>query len=164
MLWHELDTDQPTGEPVDTGPYVDRFPAAYLAVACGDSSWPSSVRTYQRNVAVDRIRYPMYGAFTADIRPCAFWPAPVEPRVRITGHGPSDVLMVQNLRDPATPMPGALRLRGALGDRARMVTIDQGGHTAYLEGANQCGNTTVTDYLVTGRRSAHDTFCPASPS
>ncbi|MET9354153.1 alpha/beta hydrolase [Streptomyces sp. NPDC006617] len=69
--------------------------------------------------------------------------------------------MVQNLRDPATPLPGALRTRRALGERARMVTIDQGGHVAYLSGSNICGNNAVNDYLVTGKRPAHDTYCPA---
>lgn len=58
-------------------------------------------------------------------------------------------------------MPGALRLRAAFGERARLVTADQGGHVAYLNGANQCGNQAVSDYLATGRRPAHDTFCPA---
>ncbi|MEV6425757.1 alpha/beta hydrolase [Streptomyces sp. NPDC051662] len=59
----------------------------------------------------------MYGAFTANIRPCAFWPAPAEPKVKIPARGPSDILMVRNLRDPATPLSGALRTRRALGER-----------------------------------------------
>ncbi|MEV5582630.1 alpha/beta hydrolase [Streptomyces parvus] len=32
--------------------------------------------------------------------------------------------MVQNQRDPGTPLVGACALRGALGERARMVTAD----------------------------------------
>lgn len=60
---------------------------------------------YQRKVAVDRVRYPMYGPYAANIRPCAFWPAPAEPRVRITDRGPSTVLMLQNLRDPPRRCP-----------------------------------------------------------
>ncbi|UOZ03602.1 alpha/beta hydrolase [Amycolatopsis sp. WQ 127309] len=161
-LWHELDTGRPaSARSGAAAPAGDNFPASYLAVVCGDSRWPQSVGTYQRNVAVDRIRYPKYGPFTANIRPCAFWPAPAEPRVRITGRGPSTVLMVQNLRDPATPLPDALRLRAAFGDRARMVTVDQGGHGVYLFAANKCGTTAVTGYFATGRRPAHDAFCPA---
>ncbi|MEC3981823.1 alpha/beta hydrolase [Amycolatopsis sp. H20-H5] len=167
--WHELDTNQPPAPGAGQGgtaqrDFTDRggFAPGYLSVICNDSPWPKSVQTYQRDVAVDRIRYPMYGAATANIRACAFWPSPAEPQVRITGQGPSDVLMVQNLRDPATPLPGALRTRWAFGDRARLVTIDQGGHVAY-GAANECGNDAVTDYLVTGRRVAHDTFCPAQP-
>jgi pimeloyl-ACP methyl ester carboxylesterase len=169
VIWHDLDTGQPL--PASLVPaggaqsgFSDRggFAVGYLGVVCNDSAWPTSVRTYQRDVAVDRIRYPMYGPLSATVRACAFWPSPAEPKVRITDQGPSDVLMVQNLRDPATPLPGALRTRSAFGDRARMVTIDQGGHVAY-GAANQCGNDAVTDYLVTGRKAAHDTFCPAQP-
>ncbi|GAA3552294.1 alpha/beta hydrolase [Amycolatopsis ultiminotia] len=159
-LWHDLDTDQPM-PPVPAEAGDGNFADGYLAVACGDSQWAGSVATYQRAVAVDRIRYPMFGAFTANIRPCAFWPSPVEPAVRIGDRGPSDVLLVQNLRDPATPLSGAARLRSAFGDRARMVTIDQGGHGAYLFAPNKCGNDAVTGYLVTGKRPVHDTFCPA---
>ncbi|MFF3258069.1 alpha/beta hydrolase [Streptomyces sp. NPDC002932] len=162
-IWHALDTNQPPPGSDDPGggAYSDNFPAAYLGVICGDSRWPTALTTYQHNVAVDRVRYPMYGAFAANIRPCAFWPSPAKPKVRITDRGPSDVLMVQNLRDPATPLSGALRTRRALGERARMVTVDQGGHVVYLSGTNTCGNKAVTDYLVTGERPAHGTSCPA---
>lgn len=164
--WHALDTDQPPpgSGGAGGGRYTDNYPAAYLGLICGDSRWPTSLATYRRHVAVDRVRYPMYGAFAANIRPCAFWPAPAEPKVKITARGPSDVLMVQNLRDPATPLPGALRTRRALGGRARMVTVGQGGHVAYLNGANTCGNNAVTDYLVNGVRPPHDAFCPAEPA
>jgi hypothetical protein len=51
----------------------------------------------------------------------------------VTSNGPSNVLLVQNLRDPATPYRKALNLRAALGDRARMVTVDVGGHGSYLD-------------------------------
>ena len=59
-------------------------------------------------------------------------------------------------------MVNALELRSAFGERARMVTVDQGGHGVYL-GLNQCGNTAVTNFLVTGERPAHDLHC-AAPS
>ncbi|MET9265867.1 alpha/beta hydrolase [Amycolatopsis sp. NPDC004079] len=165
--WHLLDTHQPLpGAAKATAKAGDRgsFPVGYLGVICGDSQWPTSVRTYQRNVEVDRARYPMYGAYTANVRACAYWPAPAEPKVRITGNGPANVLMVQNLRDPATPLPGALRTRWAFGGRARMVTADQGGHVAYGAGANKCLNDTTTEYLVGGDFPARDRFCPAERS
>ncbi|BCJ33914.1 alpha/beta hydrolase [Actinocatenispora thailandica] len=164
--WHALDANQPLPcvGGAGGGAYTDNYPAAYLAVICGDSRWPRSVATYQRNVALDRVRYPMYGAFAANIRPCAFWHAPVEPTVTITDRGPSTILMVQNLRDPATPLRGALRTRRALGRRARLLTVDQGGHVVYLTGSNRCANNAVTDYLATGRRPSHDAYCPAQPA
>lgn len=163
--WHLLDTHQPLpGAAAKATGDRGSFPVGYLGVICGDSQWPTSVRTYQRNVEIDRVRYPMYGAYAANIRACAYWPAPVEQKVRITGQGPADVLVVQNLRDPATPLPGALRTRWAFGARARMVTADQGGHVAYGAGTNQCLNDTTTAYLVDGNFPARDRFCPAEPS
>ena len=53
---------------------VENLMSARFYVICGDSRWPGTVREYQRNVAVDRLRYPMLGGSTANIGPCAFWP------------------------------------------------------------------------------------------
>jgi pimeloyl-ACP methyl ester carboxylesterase len=95
----------------------------------------------------------------ANITPCSFWKdAPAQKPVRITGDGPSNVLMVQFRRDPATPYAGALKLRAALGDRARMVTVEGGGHGVYL-GTHPCADRLVTRYLVTGERPARDVVC-----
>ncbi|SEP49478.1 alpha/beta hydrolase [Amycolatopsis saalfeldensis] len=137
--------------------------SSFFYVTCGDSSWPTSLPGYQLNVAVDRARYPMFGAAGSNVGPCAYWPSkPVEPKVRITGDGPSNVLMMQNLRDPATPLAGALKTRAAFGNRARMVTVDGGGHGVYLVGqANTCASDAVTGYLANGRLPAHDEFCAA---
>jgi len=71
------------------------------------------------------------------------------------------VLILQNLRDPATPLAGALEMRRALGGRARMVTADQGGHVAYLELTNPCADEITTTFLVTGRRPERDVRCGA---
>lgn len=128
---------------------------------CNDSRWPRSVQTYQRNVAIDRIRYPMFGAAGANIQPCAYWPEAAEAPVRISDDGPTNVLLVQNLRDPATPLAGARQLRRALGDRATMVTADQGGHGVYPMGKNQCANHAVTTFLITGELPDRDYRCSA---
>ncbi|MBK1787078.1 alpha/beta hydrolase [Prauserella cavernicola] len=169
--WQALDTGNPVpvpdvgeGEqaPPETGIPSDNYQASQLHVICNDSAWPEDVKTYQRNVALDRFRHPMFGAAGANISPCAFWPSePVEPQVEITDEGPSNVLILQNLRDPATPLAGAEKLREAFGDRARMVTADQGGHLAYLYLDNQCLNDLATDFLVTGERPQRDVACGA---
>jgi hypothetical protein len=58
--------------------------SSQLYVVCGDVDWPESLRTYQKNVAVDRVRHPMFGPAAANVWPCAFWPSdPAEPQVRI---------------------------------------------------------------------------------
>lgn len=132
-----------------------------LHLACNDSNWPSDVRVYQRNVARDRVRLPMFGAAGANIWACAFWPSEqLEPTPKISSRGPSNIMIVQNLRDPGTPIPGALQMRHALGDRARLLTVNQGGHLVYLFGHNSCANDRTTTYLVEGKRPA-DSFCPA---
>lgn len=70
--------------------------------------------------------------------------------------------MVQNRRDPSTPLAGAQKMRQALGQRATMVTADEGGHGVYLFGRNQCANYPVTTFLTTGVRPAHDYACSAT--
>ncbi|MCX2729315.1 alpha/beta hydrolase [Saccharopolyspora sp. NFXS83] len=157
--WQALDEGEDPELPGSEPPASDNVPASRFAVICGDSAWPRSVESYQRDVEADRERYPKLGAASANISPCAFWADPAEPKVRITDRGPSNVLLVQNERDPGTPMAGARELRSALGDRARMVSVDEGGHGVYVVGANQCANDAVTDFLTTGARPERDSSC-----
>ena len=161
--WRELDNGRPL--PSDPPQHPENLYASRFYVICGDSRWPETVREYQRNVAADRLRYPMLGASTAGIGPCAFWPDErVEPPVRIGDRGPSNVLMVQNERDPGTPLAGAKKLRQAFGKRATMVTADQGGHGVYPFGPNTCAKDAVTVFLTTGQRPSRDLACAAEPS
>jgi len=138
--------------------------AADLAVICDDASWPRSVPRYEHDVRHDSRRYPIAGALAADIWPCAFWPnGPLEPPVKADRHGPRNLLLVNNLRDPATPYVGAVATRHDFGDRARLVGVDQGGHGVYLVNLNACANDTVTSYLVDGTMPARDIVCPREP-
>ncbi|MFS8203097.1 alpha/beta hydrolase [Streptomyces sp. CWNU-52B] len=160
-FWQALDTDG-TVPSVPLPPGIENLMAARFYVVCGDTRWPGTVREYQRDVAVDRVKHPMLGGTTANIGPCAFWPKErFEPPVRIGDRGPSNVLMVQNERDPGTPLAGAKKLRQAFGKRATMVTADQGGHGVYPFGPNTCANDTVTAFLTTGQRPTHDLACAA---
>ncbi|MCO8276258.1 alpha/beta hydrolase [Actinoplanes sp. TRM 88003] len=162
--WQALDTNRPL-PPEPPAANLDNLISSRHHVLCGDSRWPTAVRRYQRDVAAYRHAYPLLGAASANITPCAYWPAPIERPVRISDRGPANVLMVQNLRDPGTPMVGARELRQAFGNRARMVTADQGGHGAYvLLARNTCANDTVTTFLATGQRPQHDRACPAEGS
>ncbi|ONK14381.1 alpha/beta hydrolase [Streptomyces sp. MP131-18] len=163
--WQALDTDRPLPPMPPPPADPENSMAARLYVICSDSRWPGTVQEYQRNVAADRQRYPMLGGIAANIGPCAFWPAErVEPPVHIGDRGPSNVLMVQNERDPGTPLAGAQELRRAFGDRATMVTADQGGHGVYPFGRNTCANDAVTAFLTTGQLPSQDRACPAEPS
>jgi pimeloyl-ACP methyl ester carboxylesterase len=143
-------------------PYDNAW-SAFLAVTCNDTDWPEDVATYRRDVAADRERYPLFGAAAANITPCAFWHNdPVDPPVEFTDEGPANVLVLQNLRDPATPHLGARLAREAFGDRARLVSVDAGGHGVYVYDDNPCALNTTTRFLLDGKLPESDTFCAAS--
>ncbi|MFC5145440.1 alpha/beta hydrolase [Streptomyces aureoversilis] len=144
-------------------PLTQRDVAVFAGTVCNDVSWPRDVSSYERAVAADRARHPLTAGMPASITPCAFWKdEPAEKPTRITSRGPSNILMVQNLRDPATPHHGALKMRAALGDRARLVSVESSGHGVWLDTGNACSDRAVSRFLVTGQRPAGDTFCAAS--
>ncbi|MFE1174412.1 alpha/beta hydrolase [Streptomyces sp. NPDC058773] len=153
----------PAAEPVlpdaVAGPMPDEDASAVMATLCNDVRWPASVPAHRRAVAADRARHPLTAGMPVNISPCGFWKAPAERPTRITADGPSNILMVQNRRDPYTPYFGTLKMRRALGDRARLLTLEHGGHGAYLGNGTPCGDRTVTTFLTTGRRPQTDTRC-----
>ncbi|MEV5881190.1 alpha/beta fold hydrolase [Streptomyces sp. NPDC052020] len=127
---------------------------------CNDVAWPASAAAYEKDVAESRATYPLTAGMPRSAMLCAAWPYPPrEPAVRITGRGPSNILLVQNARDVATPLAGALKLREALGRRAVMVTNDATGHDAYLANGTACGDRVVSRFLATGQRPARDVRC-----
>ncbi|MGW2329629.1 alpha/beta hydrolase [Streptomyces sp. NPDC001700] len=140
----------------------DNSLSVFLAVTCNDVKWPKGVDTYRNGVAKDRDRYPLFGAATANITPCAYWPhTPAEPPVPVNDDGPRNVLLVQNLRDAPTPHVGAQTLRQKFPNRSRLVSVDDGGHGAYVLGDNPCALNTTTAFLTTGQRPPRDLTCPA---
>ncbi|MGW2094817.1 alpha/beta hydrolase [Promicromonospora sukumoe] len=157
-MWRLVDTGQP--QPVIPAGDHDNLLSARLYVICGDQRWPETMWRYQLDVAVDRARYPMLGGSTANIGPCAFWPdVRTEQPTTISDRGPSNVLMVQNERDPGAALAGAEETRQAFGRRATMVTVDGGGHGVYPWTTSTCAKDAVTTYLTTGERPARDLVC-----
>lgn len=145
---------------VEAAPPIDNALTVFLAVTCNDVNWPEDLSTYRRGVAEDRKRYPMFGAATANITPCAHWQnEPSEPPVKIDNKGPADVLMLQNRRDPVTPAINAKLLRQKFGQRAKLVTVDDSGHGVYVLGGNACALNLTTAYLVDGKLPAKDVAC-----
>ncbi|MGW0915744.1 alpha/beta hydrolase [Streptomyces sp. NPDC002784] len=136
----------------------------YLGVGagsiCNDSAWPTDAAVYQKGVTESRAKYPLTAGMPRNAMLCAAWPFPQkEPAVRITDRGPSNILLIQNERDPATPLGGARKLREALGERAVMVVNDATGHDAYLANGTECGDRLVSRFLATGERPARDVHC-----
>jgi pimeloyl-ACP methyl ester carboxylesterase len=135
--------------------------SVFIASTCNDSEWPEDVRSYRRAVAEDREKFPMFGAASANILPCAYWSEPVEPPVQISDEGPHNVLILQNRRDPVTPLAGGQRLHEKFGDRSRLVTVDGSGHGVYALGDNACALNIGTTYLVEWKMPRRDVACPA---
>ncbi|MCC5577508.1 alpha/beta fold hydrolase [Microtetraspora sp. AC03309] len=130
------------------------------ATMCNDIEWPNSIARHEQQVKRNRAVYPLTAGMPVNLGPCAYWPfTPAEQATRISSRGPANVLLIQNLRDPSTPYSGALKMREAFGQRARMVAVDSGGHGVYLANGNACGDRTVTDFLVTGHLPARDRKC-----
>jgi pimeloyl-ACP methyl ester carboxylesterase len=170
-LWRLLDhagataLAAPAAAPEPSLPTIpeDNLVAAALAVFCGDAQWPTDPEQYRRDVEHDRRLFPVAGAMAANIWPCAFWPEPRKAPVRITGNGRSKVLLVQSLRDIATPLIGALEMREALGPRTRMLISAGGAHSlAYSYNTNACIDAAATAFLVDG--VLRDSLCPGEPS
>ncbi|MFI9330359.1 alpha/beta hydrolase [Kitasatospora sp. NPDC052868] len=165
--WRFLDQGGPAPEwlsfPVVPGIPEDNGTASLFAVACGDARAPRDIGHYQREVTADRARYPLLAGMGTNILPCAFWPDPVEPPVRITDRGPRNVLLLQTARDPATPLAGALGQRGSFGKRAQLVTVNTGNHGAYDPFTPSCAVTAANRFLVTGVLPARDLTCEPDP-
>ncbi|MFF0307474.1 alpha/beta hydrolase [Streptosporangium sp. NPDC004379] len=139
---------------------ADNAFTVYLAVTCNDRQWPEDVDTYRRAVTQDRERYPLFGAASANIIPCAFWKhEPAEPPVKINDQGPRNVLILQNRRDPVTPLAGGRLLREKFEKRSRLVVADESGHGVYVLGGNACALNVTTSYLVDGTMPAGDRTC-----
>ncbi len=134
--------------------------AVLYSIACNDIAWSRDVNMYARNVAIDRRQFPITAGVSANIWPCAFWPhRPVEPPVRVTSDGPRNILILQNLRDPATSWASGFGLRTALGRRAAFVTVDAGGHGIYGIRSGPCTDAIATAFFTTGALPDRDRFC-----
>lgn len=142
---------------------VDNEVVSGLIVTCGDVAYSHDVAQWKAEFTADSTLFPLFGSTGSTIWPCAFWPThPAEPPVPVTSRGPShNILLLQNLRDPATYAPGALQLHAELGQRSVLVTVDEGGHAIYGFSTNTCVTNIATTYLTTGTIPSQDTLCPA---
>ena len=141
----------------------DRTASGQLAVFCADGSFPRSPQIYAREARADAARYPLTGGASASIWPCAYWASdPIDPPVTPATTGRHNILLINNLHDPATTYDGARNLQRAFGDRARLVGVNHGGHGAYLAAGNACADQIGTDFLLTGALPIRDLTCPAA--
>ncbi|MFE0035793.1 alpha/beta hydrolase [Streptomyces sp. NPDC059015] len=136
----------------------DNADASFWAVVCADTrSWPRDPEQYRRDAIRDKARYPLYGDFASNIKPCAFWKNGPEQATRIDNK--VGALVLQNEWDSQTPLTSGQGLHRAM-KGSRMVTVLGGvGHGIY--GSKSCADKTATAYLTTGRLPAKDLTCRA---
>ncbi|MCL8017811.1 alpha/beta hydrolase [Streptomyces sp. AS02] len=150
----------PAAPPAPPESALQNYTAVGAATICNDAAWPRSAAVYEKGVAESRAKYPLTAGMPRNAMVCAAWPwLPKEAPLRVGDRGPSNVLLVQNERDVATPLSGAVALREDFGRRAVMVTVDATGHDSYLDNGNACGDAVVSRFLATGERPRADLYC-----
>lgn len=136
----------------------DNEDAGAWAVLCADSrTWPRDPEQYRRDAVRDKARYPLYGDFASNIKPCAFWEQGDEPATTVDNE--VGALLLQNEWDPQTPLAGGRAMHRALRG-SRIVTV-AGGEGHIVQGSNSCADKSLEDYLTTGRLPVDDLTCPA---
>ncbi|MEU8842921.1 alpha/beta hydrolase [Streptomyces roseus] len=134
----------------------------YWAVVCGDTdAWPRDPEQYARDAARDKVKYPIYGDFASNIKPCAFWQRPVEPPTPVRTR--ASVLTVQNEWDPVTPLASGRGLHEALKGSRMVLALGGEKHGVYLSDPASCADATVNAYLTSGRLPAADVTCQDPP-
>ncbi|WP_326622789.1 alpha/beta hydrolase [Streptomyces decoyicus] len=150
--------ERPAPPAFGAGVPSDNYSASFWAVACSDTrAWPRDPEQYRRDAIRDKAKYPLYGDFASQIKPCAFWKNGSEPATTIDNK--VGVLTLQNEWDSQTPLSSGLGMHRAM-KGSRMVTVAGGvGHGIY--GSKSCADKTATAYLTTGKLPAKDVTCQA---
>ncbi|GHJ25672.1 alpha/beta hydrolase [Streptomyces hygroscopicus subsp. sporocinereus] len=140
---------------------LDNSTASFWAVVCNDNSaaWSRDPESYRRDAIADKGRYPLFGDFASNVKPCAFWDRSVEPATVVNNKVRS--LVVQNEWDPQTPLPSGQALHTDLKGSKMLTVLGGEGHGVYPSG-NACTDGKVTDYLTTGKLPAKDVTCKAT--
>ncbi len=119
---------------------------AFQTITCADTIDRASVDdenalvTEYRSVAPRLVPEGSLGSYF-----CTFFPAPVDPRVSITGDGAGPIVVIGTTGDPATPLASTEAMANALED-GRLVIVEADQHTGY--GVNRCVVDVVNDYLI----------------
>jgi len=89
---------------------------------------------------------------------CSFWPVPPTSMPGpVQAPGLPTVLVVSSTGDPATPYEDGVSLAQQM--QARLLTVENDGHTIALQGINACADTTTVRYLVDLALPEQDTTC-----
>ncbi|WP_374928513.1 alpha/beta fold hydrolase [Kytococcus sedentarius] len=131
------------------GEYASNLMEAFNTYTCNDRVGDSQGRSEEEIVAAFEEEAPLWGEFLlGEVSLCEEWPVePAEP-FEAVAKGSEPILVIGTTRDPATPLEWAEAAAESL-ENGHLLTLDGDGHTAYRRG-NECIDTAVDDYLLTG--------------
>jgi pimeloyl-ACP methyl ester carboxylesterase len=134
---------------------------AFPVINCVDAD-----RLTDRNVALEISKEsleisPFYDAGVGPsnaLEQCSFWPVPPTSRPGpVEAPGLPTVLVVSSTGDPATPYEDGVSLARQM--QARLLTVENDGHTVVLQAANTCADEAATRYLVDLTLPPQDATC-----
>lgn len=148
------------GRDPDTGEY-DPLLQRYWAIGCLDAPWPdgwTDEDVYAFGAELDLL-YPRIGSalLTGELT-CVGWPVRADP-VAIDARDAPPMLLANGAYDPATPLGGAVAMRGALGNGSALLTFEGEGHVAIFTDATGCTYSVEREFVLTGDLGG-DTTCP----
>jgi pimeloyl-ACP methyl ester carboxylesterase len=135
---------------------------ANLAINCADRPAAfASIHDAMEAAAAAAKTAPTFGiVLGAGNTPCIGWPVPAEMSPGpVRAQGAPSIVVIGNLRDPATPYAWAESLASQLASGV-LVTRDADGHTSYLR--SDCVDELVTRYVVDLSAPPAGATCPAS--
>ncbi|MCC8245877.1 alpha/beta hydrolase [Saccharothrix luteola] len=150
-----------TGATALVARYPDAPSATLYAVTCNDTKFRHNRTTLAREAERLGELYPLNG-FYQRLAPCAFWDRPPLELKKPTGKGVPPVLMVQSVRDPATPVEGAERAHRHFAGSRMLTVTDEGDHGIYAFG-NPCVDDIVEAFIVDGELPPRDLTCAGTP-
>lgn len=135
---------------------------ANTTISCNDTPRREALTDAQIEATARRwaVRYPTFGRVSAGgLLGCRAWQPHRTPVPKPSAPTSTEVLVVGNVHDPATPYAGAQHLAEDLGN-AELLTWNGEGHTSFLQGST-CIDGYVTAYLTRGTLPPDRTVCPA---
>jgi pimeloyl-ACP methyl ester carboxylesterase len=131
---------------------------AYFAVSCLDQAFDRDPQHYREREAEFAAQAPVFGPwFAYSSLPCAYWHADPTPLRTPKAAGAPPILVIGNTGDPATPYKWSVAVSKQL-QSAVLLTNDDEGHTAYLQGSN-CVADIVNAYLLDLKVPDEGTSC-----
>ncbi|MCS7480056.1 alpha/beta hydrolase [Umezawaea endophytica] len=143
------------------GRFADASNGTLHAVICNDTPFRGGRDYLVRESARQGALYPLIGWYVI-AAPCAFWDRPPLQLKTPTGRGVPPILMVQSVRDPATPLEGAQRAHAKFAGSRLLTVTDEGDHGIYAFG-NTCVDDVVESFIVDDVVPGRDLSCAGIP-